>query len=253
MTHPGRQDGARPRHLEPGGGVGHRRSQARVRQVLEGKGRGRPGAGPTLPVAEQQVQGQAGLGQFHPQGGEGQRQALAAAFGPGEQGRPAQTEAVEAQQGQPVALGATGKLVPLLAKDLRRESGVGHRVADGVAYQLVVLHQPVIGVLREGQGRQVEGVHHGPPQQGQDRCQGAQGGEVVAQEVVAQKQITAGSEAVQVRQRGVNVEAALALEGPVPPDGADLVDGPVGTGLQVQQEAVAEEGIQTRVHGPIMR
>jgi len=37
--------------------------------------------------------------------------------------------------------------LPLVAKDGRGQPGVGHRIVEGVAHQLVVLDQAVIGVL----------------------------------------------------------------------------------------------------------
>ena len=61
--------------------------------------------------------------------------------------------------------------------------------------------------------------------------------QVMAKQVVAEHQLRVCGEGLQLRQRTVLVEAPLAQEGPLAPDGADLVDLAIGARLQVEQEA----------------
>ena len=110
----------------------------------------------------------------------------------------------------------------------------------------------MVGVLREGQGRQEQGIDHPPLEQVQGRLAGAQAVQVMAQEVVAEDQLGVGGEAVQVGQRRPLVEAALAQEGRPVAQRPDLVQRPIGAGLQVEQEGAGQEIVEPWVHGVII-
>jgi len=118
---------------------------------------------------------------------------------------------------------------------------VGHRVGDAVTHQLVVLDQPVVRILREGQRRQVQGVDDALAEQRQRRRLGAQCRQVVAEQIVADDVVRAGGELREAGQRPVALETTLDAQLAPVADGADLVDGAVWAGLQVEQQRVGEQ------------
>jgi hypothetical protein len=67
------------------------------------------------------------------------------------------------EQGDLVGAGAGKRLegLQLLAEEPEAQLRVEQQVAARVADQLVVLDQPVIGVLREGEGRELQRVYDG--------------------------------------------------------------------------------------------
>jgi hypothetical protein len=141
--------------------------------VIEDQPRCGRGADAALPASEQSV---AHLRQRRQVGAEQLEQRGDAVTAGGvilEQGRALKAEAIHPEQSRLALIGrqATAEFLILLAQHLSRELTVGHRVGEAVAHQLVVLDQPVIGVLRKGQRRQVEGVDDRAAQQRQRRRQ----------------------------------------------------------------------------------
>ena len=201
----------------------------------------------------QQFQGRRRGGQRDPQGGEDQRDPGTARGGGLQPRGPLETEPVDGEQARLASGGPTVEFRPLLTEDLVGQAAVRQGVGNRVPDQLVVLHQPVIGVLRKGERGQEEGVHHLAPQQVQGRLAGAQGVQVVPQQVVSEDEVRVGGEAVEFGERHPFVEPALAQEGLTPTaDRPDLVDGPSGAGLQVEQEGMGEKGAEPGIHDTIM-
>lgn len=111
-----------------------------------------------------------------------------------------------------------------------------------VADEFVILDQPVVGVFRKGQGREVEGVDDRQTEDVQVRPDGRQNRQVVGKEVVAQNERGVPPEPVEIRQGRPDVEPVFPLESLVPQDRANGEDPAVGGGFQVDQEAVFHEG-----------
>lgn len=112
------------------------------------------------------------------------------------------------------------------------ELGVLERVVAGIPQPFVVLDEVLIGVLREGQGREPQGIDHRQPVQGEGEVgvELAEDGQVVADEVVAEQETGGLGQFVELGADGLGGE--LALEGRrlvgVWPPRAELVEAGVG-------------------------
>ena len=110
---------------------------------------------------------------------------------------------------------------------------------------LIVLHEMVIGVAREGQRTETQRVHRGQPEQPEVRVRGSQVGQVEGDEVVAEDKGRAFSEIVEPVERRAHIAPRMnqALAG-VRPHRAERVNDPILLAdLQVQRDAVRQEGI----------
>ena len=75
----------------------------------------------------------------------------------------------------------------------------------------------------------------------------------MAQQVMTENQLGAGGEPVEFGQCDGAIELPLPPEGVLAPDRRDLMDGPIGAGLQIEQESAGQEIGEPWVHGVIMR
>jgi hypothetical protein len=112
--------------------------------------------------------------------------------------------------------------VGLVQEELVGQFGVADRVVPDGRAELVVLHQPVIGVLREGDGGQFEGVHQGQAMQEKGGMQHRQRGLVEGDHVVAEHEARARGDGVepgsQVRRLALDTRPSPRVR----PKGADL-------------------------------
>ena len=74
----------------------------------------------------------------------------------------------------------------------------------------------------------------------------------MAKQVVPEQEIRIPGEVIQVGECSPSRESSLPKEARLVPNRPDLVDGPVWTRLQVQQEAAVQKRFQTVVHGRII-
>ena len=118
-------------------------------------------------------------------------------------------------------------------------SGVGDRVLRGVADEEVVLDQAVVRVLREAEGREDEGVDDRLAEELEVRGAGADGGEVVGEEVVAGGEDGEGREGVELGEAFAGPGGAA--EGVVEVDGAQGADA-LGVAFEVPEEGGEVDG-----------
>ena len=130
----------------------------------------------------------------------------------------------------------------LVAEDLQGKPRVQFRVVDAAPLELsvlVMLDQMVIGIAGKGQWIQAEGVHRRQTQQFQPGIDRPQMRKVEINQVVAEKEVRAGCEVVQLGQSlWQPVSCARKEKGltGIPTDSGESPDAPVPYGdLQVDR------------------
>ena len=148
-----------------------------------------------------------------------------------------------AQQIGPVrpALCARRKGRDLFEEHPAGQPGIGNRVVDAVAHQLVVLDQRVIRVFREGERRQIQRVEHRQAQQPGLRRLRAQQRPVVIEQVVPEHEPRTVREPGQLRQHGTDLQPAFAQKALAAESGADREDAPVRRGFEIEEQRVIEQ------------
>ena len=125
------------------------------------------------------------------------------------------------------------KTLPLVGKNGGGQPGVGHRIIHRFAHQFVILDQTVIGIFRESQGREVEGVDNRFGQQLKVGELGFEQRQVVAEQIVAQDELRASGEPVEFGECVFKIETALPFKRMPMTGRADTEDLPVRSGFEV--------------------
>ncbi len=149
-------------------------------------------------------------------------------------------EAVAEERGERGELGLQlEQLDELVVQEAAGLSGVGDRVLRGVADEEVVLDEAVVRVLREAEGREDEGVDDRLAEELEVRGAGAEGGEVVGEEVVAGGEDGEGREGVELGEGFAG--AGGAAEGVVEVDRAEGADA-LGVAFEVPEDGGGVDG-----------
>ena len=127
---------------------------------------------------------------------------------------------------------------PLIKEQRSGEPGVRDGIVLACADQFVVLHQPVVRVRWEGDGRKDQGVDDRQQVDRQIRADGAEPRQVVVGEIVAEDRGGFARERVEECKAGGR-RAGLA---PVAKDRADVGDAAGQGDLEVDEEVAMEEG-----------
>ncbi len=144
-----------------------------------------------------------------------------------------------------------GKSLPLFGKDTARQQGILDRIADAVANDPVILYQPVVGIFRKGQGREVKSVNHRLVQQPQIRRVLPQAREIVGEDIMAEKEFGTIGEIVQFGQlRRPDPLLRSQLIPPFPKDRSQGMDRSLLVGLKINQTAAIKKsaGLGNYIH-----
>ena len=140
-----------------------------------------------------------------------------------------------------------GEGVDLVAQHRPAQPGVGDRIVHRILRELVAFDQPVVGVGREGQGRQHQRVHHRQRPCGQSRQRVAQDRQVVRQDVVTGDALGAADESVQSSGGEGPGTTLLPSEDPVVQHRTDRIQAPATVGFDVDEQRLCQIGVRARV------